>query len=70
MCGSADTYEYKQVCGAVTIRLEPGTYEARWFGATTGEIAELPAAQGPVWTLPRPPGGNDWALLLKRSRKQ
>jgi len=70
MCGSADTYEYKQVCGAVTIRLEPGTYAARWFGATTGESVPLAAAQGPVWTLPRPPGGNDWALLLKRSRKQ
>jgi hypothetical protein len=52
------------------LRLEPGTYAARWFGATTGESVELPAAQGPVWTLPRPPGGNDWALLLKRSHKQ
>ena len=70
MCGSGDAYEYTKECGAVTIRLEPGTYEASWFGASTGEIVKLPAAEGPVWTLPKPPGGNDWALLLKRSRNQ
>jgi hypothetical protein len=69
MCGSGDAYEHQRECGAVTIRVEPGTYEASWFGAYTGEVVPLPAAQGPVWTLPKPPGGLDWALLLKRSGK-
>jgi hypothetical protein len=70
MCGSGDVYEYKQACGTVTLRLEPGTYEGQWFGAYTGEIVPLEAVHGPLWTLPRPPGGLDWALLLKRSRNQ
>ena len=67
LCGSGDAYEHQRECGAVTIRLEPGTYQASWFGAYTGEVVPLAAAQGPVWTLPKPPGGLDWALLLKRS---
>ena len=69
MCGSPDVYEFKQACAPLSLKLEPGTYEAHWFGAYTGEIVPLPAAQGPVWTLPKAPGGLDWALLLKRAGK-
>ncbi len=52
--------------GNVTIALEPGTYEAHWFSAFTGEVIPLPPVQGPKWTSPRTPGWLDWALLLKK----
>lgn len=52
----------------VTVRLDPGTYEAQWFNAFTGEAIPLPAVHGPQWTSPQTPGWLDWALLLKKSR--
>lgn len=54
--------------GDVTIKLEPGTYAARWFNAFTGEVIPLPpvTASGPAWTSPKTPGWLDWALLLER----
>ena len=52
---------------AVPITLEPGTYEGRWFSATTGQVVPLDAPiAGPAWTAPEPPGAQDWALLLIR----
>ncbi len=68
MCGNSEAYEHQKVCGDVTIKLEPGTYEARWFSAFTGETIPLPPVQGPVWTLPKTPGWLDWALLLEKRR--
>lgn len=52
--------------GQVTVRLEPGTYDAHWFNAFTGETVRLPSVEGPEWTSPKTPGWLDWALLLKR----
>jgi hypothetical protein len=52
--------------GVVTIHLEPGTYDAQWFSAFTGETIPLPAVTGPNWTSPKTPGWLDWALLLQR----
>jgi hypothetical protein len=52
--------------GDVSIKLEPGKYEAQWFNAFTGETAPLPPAEGPVWTSPKAPGWLDWALLMQR----
>ncbi len=52
--------------GDVTVKLEPGSYEAIWFDAFTGSRVKLPPAQGPLWKSPRAPGWLDWALLLKR----
>jgi len=54
--------------GDVSIKLEPGTYEAQWFNAFTGETTPLPPAEGPVWTSPKAPGWLDWACLLQRKR--
>jgi hypothetical protein len=54
--------------GAVTLRLEPGTYSAHWFGASTGETIQLPPASGPTWTSPKAPDSLDWALLLVRQK--
>jgi hypothetical protein len=69
LCGNSEHFGYQNECGDVTIKLEPGLYEAKWFSATTGEIVPLPAVQGPAWTLPKPPGWMDWALLLKKVEK-
>ncbi len=69
LCGNQEHFGYKDACGDVTIRLEPGMYEAKWFSPFTGEIVPLPSVQGPVWTLPRAPGWLDWALLLKKTEK-
>jgi hypothetical protein len=56
---------YLQKEGQVTVHLEPGSYEAQWFNAFTGEWIPLPTVQGPEWTSPKTPGWLDWALLLK-----
>jgi len=52
----------------MTVTLAPGTYEATWFSAITGQTVPLPPVAGPQWSLPEPPGAQDWALLLQ-SRK-
>jgi hypothetical protein len=54
--------------GKVTLKLEPGTYEALWFSALSGEQITLPTVGGPAWTSPETPDQNDWALLLQRKR--
>ena len=54
--------------GDVTIKLEPGTYQATWFSAVTGQKIPLPQVQGGVWTSPKTPGWLDWALLLEKQR--
>jgi len=68
-CGSQENFEYPEACRDITLQLEPGTYDAKWFSAFTGEIVPLPVVQGPAWTLPKPPGWLDWALLLKKVNK-
>jgi len=54
--------------GKVTVKLEPGTYDATWFNAFTGEKIPLPPVQGGEWTSPQTPGWLDWALLLQKQR--
>src|SRR3984957_19546016 len=49
---------------SVKVRLEPGTYDAHWFSATTGAIIPLPPVKGTVWESPQAPDWSDWALLL------
>jgi hypothetical protein len=54
--------------GKVTVQLEPGSYDAAWFSAFTGERIPLPTVTGPSWTSPETPGWLDWALLLQKRR--
>jgi hypothetical protein len=54
--------------GNVTVSLEPGTYAARWFSASSGQTIPLPPASGPKWTSPKTPDRLDWALLLLRQK--
>ena len=57
---------YLPRAGKVRVKLQPGQYQAFWFGAFTSEKIDLPEAQGPLWTSPEAPDRNDWALLLRR----
>src|SRR5215831_16604311 len=41
--------------GNVTVRLEPGRYEAKWFNPRSGEYSNALAAEGPIWTSPAAP---------------
>jgi hypothetical protein len=68
LCANREHYGYEAACGPVRIKLEPGTYDAKWFSAYTGEVIPLPPVQGPAWTVPIPPGWLDWALLLQKQR--
>ncbi len=52
--------------GKVSVRLEPGRYQAAWFNARTGQISSLPMAEGAAWISPAAPDSGDWALLLRR----
>ncbi len=59
---------YLPTGGAVTLRLESGCYQGRWFNARNGKSFDLPEVSGPEWTSPNTPDSGDWALLLKRAR--
>jgi uncharacterized protein DUF4038/collagenase-like protein with putative collagen-binding domain len=52
--------------GKVTVKLEPGVYNAQWFNPNTGETVPLASSEGPAWTSPDAPGWLDWALLLQK----
>ena len=52
--------------GKVTVKLEPGAYDATWVSALSGDKVPLPTAEGPSWTSPETPDTSDWALLLQR----
>src|SRR5581483_11565023 len=54
--------------GKVTVKLEPGKYDATFVSALSGDKISLPAAEGPSWTSPEAPDRYDWALLLQRKR--
>lgn len=59
--------------GKVTIRLEPGSYDAEWFNASSGQRVPISeGASGATWTSPQPPDysgwgdGQDLAILLRK----
>jgi hypothetical protein len=51
---------------AVQVRLQPGSYDARWFNPRNDKTTALPRVtlQGESWAAPQPPDHGDWALLL------
>jgi hypothetical protein len=52
----------------VTATLAPGRYDAKWFSAVTGDVVPLPPVDGGQWSVPAPPGSQDWALLLRKRK--
>jgi hypothetical protein len=57
---------YLPMAGKVTLKLEPGRYQAAWFNPRGGQTIAAPTADGPEWTSPAAPDSGDWALLLKK----
>lgn len=53
--------------GNVTTQLEPGHYTVQWFNPRSGDYVAAPVAEGPMWTSPAAPDGEDWVILLVRS---
>ena len=55
--------------GNVTVRLQPGRYQATWWNPSTGEKTALPPVNvtASSWISPPAPGSNDWALLLEKT---
>lgn len=51
--------------GDVTVRLDPGQYEVKWFNPRSGEYSESQVVSGPVWTSASAVEGADWVILLK-----
>jgi hypothetical protein len=49
---------------SVTVKLEPGRYQAVSWDPQTAERIALPPVEGPSWTSPSYPEGQDRALLL------
>jgi hypothetical protein len=65
-----DTYAlYLPAGGAVSVRLDSGTYAAHWYNPATGQTTPLPDAKGGLWTSPAAPGAGDWALLLQSAAR-
>ncbi len=52
--------------GDVTLKLNPGRYEAKWFNPRTGAYSSPWVAQAPEWTSPKSADHGDWVLLLRR----
>jgi hypothetical protein len=58
----------------VTVKLQPGDYEATWFNPRNGkaerlaDIAARANGQGSSWTSPEAPDHGDWALLLSKRK--
>ena len=64
-----ETYAvYLPHAGYVTVRIQPGQYDATWWEAATGRQIALPSfnVTAPSWTSPAAPGEGDWALLLRQ----
>jgi hypothetical protein len=52
--------------GDVTVRLDPGQYEVKWFNPRRGEYSGSQVVSGPVWTSSSAEDGADWVILMKR----
>ena len=50
----------------MTVRLDPGQYEVKWFNPRSGEYSGAQVASGPVWTSASAEDGADWVILMKR----
>ncbi|BFU93476.1 MAG: hypothetical protein NTNFB02_01980 [Nitrospira sp.] len=56
--------------GDVTVRLDPGQYEVKWFNPRTGEYSASQNVSGPVWTSASAEEGADSVILITRSPAQ
>jgi hypothetical protein len=52
--------------GNVTVKLDPGGYQVKWFNPRNGEYLSGATVEGAAWTSPPAPDNEDWVLLLRR----
>jgi hypothetical protein len=52
--------------GDITVGLDPGQYEVKWFNPRSGEYSGPQIVSGPVWTSASAEDGADWVILMKR----
>lgn len=52
--------------GDVNLRLDPGSYQARWFNPRNGDYSTVSIAEGVTWKSPIASDKEDWVLLLTR----
>ena len=59
---------YLPKSGKTQVRLEPGSYQAKWFNPLTGEWTAIDKnIQVSSWESPSSPDYNDWAMLITRN---
>lgn len=51
--------------GSVTVRLEPGRYEVKWFNPRSGKYFDASVADGSGWTSLSAADSADWVILMK-----
>jgi hypothetical protein len=52
--------------GDISVKLDPGRYQARLFNPRSGQYSTAPTAEGTTWRSPLTPDGEDWVFLLTR----
>jgi Protein of unknown function (DUF4038)/Domain of unknown function (DUF5060)/Putative collagen-binding domain of a collagenase len=52
--------------GNVSVKLDPGRYQAKLFNPRSGEYSSAPMAENAAWSSPVAPDGEDWVFLLSR----
>ncbi len=52
--------------GDVSLRLDSGRYQVKWFNPRTGEYLTASTAEGATWTSPAASDNEDWILLFTR----
>lgn len=54
--------------GEVSVKLDSGGYQVRWFNPRTGEYSAAQTAEDASWTSPAAPDKEDWVLLLTKNQ--
>jgi len=55
--------------GNVTVSLDSGQYEVKWFNPRSGEYSGAQVVSGPVWASASAEDREDWAIVIKRYPK-
>jgi Protein of unknown function (DUF4038)/Domain of unknown function (DUF5060)/Putative collagen-binding domain of a collagenase len=52
--------------GDVSVKLDPGCYQAKWFNPRSGEYSTAPTVEGATWRSAVARDSKDWVILLTR----
>ena len=54
--------------GDVSVKLDSGGYQVKWFNPRSGEYSAAQTAENAIWTSPAAPDKEDWVLLLTKNQ--